>query len=102
MRCHYSIDSLMKYDAMSDHKESLIEEICSDGNVHWYWNVLSNDLESDEEEKSLLSQIIELWLRICGHSFAGAWLEYHRQYSKTSTVKSVGLHKGVEMQETRY
>jgi len=96
MRCHLSIHLLMKNDAMCDHKESLIEEICSDGNVQWYWNVLSNDLESDEEEKWLLSQIHELWLTIRGHSIAGAWLEYHKQYSKTNTMKSVGLRKGLK------
>ena len=49
---------------------------------------ISYYLESDEEEKWLL---IELWLTIRGHSIAGAWLEYHKQYSKTNTMKSVGL-----------
>ena len=77
-------------------EKQLIEEICSHGNVQWYWNVLSNDQESDEEEKWLLSQIIELWLTIRGHSIAGAWLEYHKQYSKTNTMKSVGLRKGLK------
>jgi len=54
------------------------------------------NLGSDEEEKWLLSQIIELWLTIRGDSIAGAWLEYHKQYSNTKTMKSVGLRKGLK------
>ena len=64
-------------------------------NVQWYWNVLSiaNGLECEEEEKRLPSQLIDF---VADQFVDSAWFEYHKQYSKTNTVKSVGVHKGLK------
>lgn len=75
MRRHLKIPSVMN-DATCTHKELLIEEICSNWNVQWYWNVPSNDHKWSgvwRGREMVPSQLIDS----CGWSICGqcmAWV----------------------------
>ena len=58
-------------------KDLLIEAITSDEDVLFFWSILSAEWE--EEESVLFQMIIKLWITIRRFSFAGSWLEMHKQ-----------------------
>ena len=73
-------------------KSTLMEAIASDEDVLFFWTILSAEWE-EEEEQALLSLVIELWITICGFSFARSFLEMYKQANKKSVQKSKGLRK---------
>ena len=72
-------------------KDLLIEAITSDEDVQFFWSILPAEWE--EEELVLFQMIINLWITIRGFSFAGSWLEMHKQSNKKTVQKSKGIRK---------
>ena len=54
-------------------KSSLMEVIARNEDVLFFWSILSAEWE-EEEEQTLLSMVIELWITICGFSLARLFL----------------------------
>ena len=57
-------------------KETLVEHISCDENVLFFWSILSAEWE--EEERTLFTMIIEMWITIRRFSFAKSFLEMLR------------------------
>ena len=70
-------------------KSALVETIS--GN-EFFWTILAAKWEG-VEEKVLLSMVIELWITICGLSFARSLFEMYKQSNKKTIRKSKGLRK---------
>ena len=63
-------------------KDKIVEE----DNVQFYWSIISVNWE-DETATTLLNMIVDMWMKIRGHSTAKAWLEsYKRSLSKSRKV----------------
>ena len=73
-------------------KSVLMETISGDEDVLFFWTILTAEWEG-EEEKVLLSMVIELWITIRGFSFARSFLEMYKQLNKKTVQKSKGLRK---------
>ena len=58
-------------------KETLVEHISCDEDVLFFWSILSAEWE-EEEERTLFTMIIEMWITIRGFSFAKSFLEMLR------------------------
>ena len=72
-----------------------IEAIISSEDVQFYWLILSADFEVNDDEVQciLLTMITELYLTMCGFSFANNWVEKFKQATKRSTQKSKSLRR---------
>ena len=79
--------------AASGQKQVIIDTVASDDDVQFFWALLTCDIQREEDAITLLKDIVELWLTIRGFSVAGAWLEQHKQKSRTNSRKSKGLRK---------
>ena len=71
---------------------AVMEKAVEDEDVDFYWSIISADWEP-ETAAILLKMIIEMWLKIRGHSTARAWLELYKQTQKKSVQKSKGIRK---------
>ena len=68
-------------------KEEIKSRILKDEDVLFYWSLVSADWE-DGESEALLMMIIDMWITICGFSFASAWIEKYKLANKVcSEVK---------------
>ena len=68
------------------------EKAIEDEDVQFYWSVISSNWE-EESATVLLEMIIDMWIKIRGHSTARAWLEQYKLNQKTSIQKSKGIRK---------
>ncbi len=75
-------------------KDKLTSNISLNKDVLFYWSMLSIELDQ-EEEKTLLTMIINLWVTIRGFSFANSWIEIFKQASKKGTQKAKALRSEV-------
>ena len=64
----------------------------------FFWSIVSGEWE--EEERTLFTMIIEMWITIRGFSFAKSFLEMYKQANKTSVQKSKGLKEETEQLNT--
>ena len=71
------------------------EDICSDADVQFIWNLLSADWE-EESSTTLLNMIISEWLKITGLSYTSAWVEKYKDTEKKTIQKSKGLRKQLQ------
>ena len=62
--------------------------IACDSDVLFNWTLITGDESSDEE---LLHAIINLWVTVCGFSFAKSIVEKYRIATRKRTAKSKGL-----------
>ena len=63
------------------------ESILHDEDVSFHWALLSGDWE-EEEERTLLPMIVDLWVTMRGFSYGSAWNENYKQTKQKSTQKS--------------
>lgn len=88
LRKHLSIDKAPK---MID-REAIKQAIIENEEVQFFWHIISGEWE-EESSVSLLNMIAAEWLKICGFSFAGAWMEKYKCEKQLMTQKSKGLRK---------
>ena len=68
-------------------KKSVLNRIAGEENVQFYWTLLSQDIEEEENSEALLAEIISLWITIRGFSLAASWMEeYKNNFKKTILV----------------
>ena len=69
--------------------------IQSDGNVLFYWSILSVNWE-DEAADALLVMLVEQWITLRGFSSASALMEKYKQSCKKNLEKSKGVRKRLQ------
>ena len=71
---------------------SVKSQVVEDEDVQFYWSIISVNWE-DETATTLLNMIIDMWIKIRGHSTAKAWLESYKLTQKKFLQKSKGIRK---------
>ena len=76
-------------------KCEIIKQVTSSEDVQFYWLITTADFEFDDREthETLLYMIVELYLTIRGYSYASAWMEKFKQFTKTATQRSKSLRR---------
>ena len=69
-------------------KVAIVEDI----DVQHYFQRVTEDLE-EEEQKSLLSLVVDLYITVRGFSFTRSWMEMYKQQEKKRLQKSKSLRK---------
>lgn len=73
-----------------------MKTVFDDEEIQWYWLLLSNDIDSQEDANELLTDIITLWVTIRGFSICAMWMEQYKQEIRKGARKSVGLRKKLD------
>ena len=60
--------------------------------AQFLWSMISADWE-EASASALLQMIVNQWVKICGFSYAGAWVEQYKTAQKKTTQKSKGVQK---------
>ena len=63
-------------------KKSVLKRITREESVQFYWTLLSQDIEEEENSKGLLSEIVSLWITIRGYSITASWMEEYKKKNK--------------------
>ena len=76
-------------------KPQMIQNITNDEDVKFNWLIASADFEIDDQEihDLLLEKIVELYVTVCGFSYANGWLEKYRQRTKQATQCTKSLRR---------
>ena len=69
---------------------SVAEKAITDGDVQFYWSIISANWE-EEIVTVLLRMIVDLWVKIRGHSTARALLEQYKLSKKNLSKNPKGL-----------
>ena len=72
-----------------DLRESIVDSIAGVDDIHFFWTLLSVDIETEAQATNVLKQIIGIWLIIRGHSIADTLLQH---YKESEPAKRKGLH----------
>lgn len=78
--------------SIDDFKSQVIKKIVKDEDIQWYWTLLSQDIDSEDDAIELLTDIVQLWVTVRGFSLVNTWMETYKIKNKTST-KSKSLRK---------
>jgi hypothetical protein len=76
--------------ASSVQRQALLSKIASDEDVRFHWCIVAADF-GEEEEKTLLDMIMDLWINIRGFSFVSGRIEQYKQSNKKNLQKSKAL-----------
>ena len=69
-------------------KDVLIKVITEDIDVQFYWTLISQDIDEEEDAVRLLKEIVTLWITIRGFSQASTWLEEYKK-AKQLTISKI-------------
>jgi hypothetical protein len=67
-----------------------MKAISEDIDVQFYWTLISQDIDDEEDAIELLTDICDT---IRGFSMASAWMEEYKKLKKTKVAKKRGLRK---------
>ena len=56
-------------------RDVLIKIVTEDSDVQFYWTLISQDIDEEEDAIRLLEEIVTLWITMRGFSQATIWLE---------------------------
>lgn len=70
----------------------LRKEIRESDCVQFIWYLVSADWD-DNSSSHILDSIVAKWIKICGFSLTGAWVEKYKAANKKTTQKSKGVRK---------
>ncbi len=65
-------------------KAAVIEDIMSDDDIHFFWCLISTEVDDETASQELLRMIVDLRLTIQGFSTAGAYVEYYKQCNRVT------------------
>ena len=86
--------------SQSHSKESLraivIKRVAGNDEVQWRWALLSQCIDSEEDNTELLEEIVQLWVTVRGFAMTATWLETFKVQSNTTTAKKPSLRKGLQ------
>lgn len=88
LRHHLKVSNVREMN--SDFRDKVVMELVKNDDVNFYWCMLALDLDA-EKESVLLKLLVEHWVTVRGFSFAGAYMEMYKQYTKRSLQRSKGL-----------
>lgn len=90
-----TLPSLYRSGSTQTIKQTVIDAVKSNDDVIFYWNLIAQDIDEEEQSLELLVEIVDLWVTVRGFSLASHWLEVYKTATKTLTKKSTGLRKGL-------
>ena len=70
--------------------------------VLFQWAVLSVDISHREDSLKLLHDIIALWLKMRGHSYASALTETYKQITGAQVKRAKALRKRLQFESGEY
>lgn len=73
--------------------KDVLDPVLKDEDVQFFWAILSQDIDSEEEADELLEEMVNKWVTVRGFSIAASWMEEYKNTSETTTVKSTSLRK---------
>jgi len=76
-------------------KKSVFNRICTEENIQFYWTLISQDIEKEENSEALLEEIISLWLTIRGFSITASWMEGYKKNKQKTIQKTTSLRKSI-------
>ena len=63
--------------------------------VQFYWSMISSNWE-DKESSTLLSMIVDVWIKVRGYSHTASIMELYKRKTKKAVQKSKGLRKNLQ------
>lgn len=77
-------------------KDVLIKIVTEDSDVQFYWTLICQDIDEEEDAIRLLEEIVTLWITIRGFSQASIWLEEYKKAKQLTLSKTRALRKKLE------
>jgi hypothetical protein len=77
---------------------AMYEDIRSNSDVQFLWTIICVDLRTEAESDELLECVVELWIRIRGHSIAAVITERFKRESATQTKGIKAIRKNLQSQ----
>ena len=77
-------------------KDALVNIITEDSDVQFYWTLVSQDVDEENEAIKLLEEIVTTWVTIRGFSLASTWLEQYKKAKQLNVAKSKVLRKNLK------
>ena len=74
-------------------KNDVLHSLLCDEDLLFSWTLVTSEFDDHDLSQELLHMVINLWLSIRGHSAAGAWMEYYKQYNDCELRKEHALRK---------
>ena len=74
-------------------KDMLVNIISEDADVQFYWTLLSQDIDNEDEAIKLLEEIVIMWVTVRGFSLASTWLEQYKNAKQITVSKNRALRK---------
>ena len=78
---------MVKQSSKSSHefKQRGIDNVIKNEDIHCYWTLLSQDIDSEDAAIELLKEIVQLWVTVRTFSLVNTWMETYKRNIKTNT-----------------
>ena len=73
--------------------QSVMKAISEDVDVQFYWTLVSQDIDNEEDAVELLTEICDMWVTVRDFSMASAWLEEYKKCKRMKIAKKRALRK---------
>ena len=77
-------------------KQQLVEGIMKDEDVQIVWNLLSLDIDNDDDCQALLKEVVGLWVTIRGYAMTSFWMEQYKVATREEVKKKKSLRKDLK------
>ena len=78
-------------------RQQVIMKIAGNEDVQWYWTLISQSIDSEEDAVELLHEVVKLWVTIRGFSLAATWMESYKQSVNQTTKKKKALRRDLRL-----
>ncbi len=62
----------------------IINIITEDSDVQFYWTLISQDIDEEEDAMNLLKELVTMWTTIRGFSMAATCIKKHNKHNQLS------------------
>ena len=77
-------------------KQQLVESIMKDEDVQIVWNLLSIDINDDDDCQALLKEVVGLWVTIRGYAMISFWMEQYKVATRKDVKKKKVLRNDLK------
>ena len=81
-------------------KDLIVKAIAENCDVQFFWTLISQEIDGEEDAIKLLEDIATMWVTIRGFSLASAWLEEYKRNKGVTVSKTKALRKKLQREET--
>jgi len=79
----------------STFQKLILDKIIKSDEVQFYWALLSQDINDQQNSEDLLTEIVTLWVTIRGFSLVASWMEAYKRNKQKTTKKATSLRKSI-------